>query len=59
LNKKLKLKEIGQCAEFYFEDCMALGESNSTVHSKRLLLAHFITWASGCDISTLQQIDMM
>jgi len=59
LNKKPKLKGLGQCAEFYFEDCMALGESNSTVHSKRLLLAHFIKWANGCDISRLQQIDMM
>jgi integrase/recombinase XerD len=58
LKRKLNLKELGQCAEFYLEDCQALGESNSTLKSKRTLLARFIEWAALQGVSNLQDLDM-
>jgi len=59
LKRDLNLKELGQCAEFYFEDCMALGESNATLKSKRLLIARFIEWATTQNIYNLQELDML
>ncbi|MCU7931129.1 MAG: tyrosine-type recombinase/integrase [Candidatus Thiodiazotropha sp. (ex Codakia rugifera)] len=59
MRRKLKLRELGQCAEFYFEDCMALGESNSTLKSKRLLLARFIEWVTSEGIYDLQELDLL
>lgn len=58
MKRKLNLKELGQCAEFYFEDCLALGESNSTLKSKRALIARFIEWAALQGVSKLQDLDM-
>lgn len=58
MKRKLNLKELGQCAEFYFEDCLALGESNSTLKSKRALLNRFIEWAATQGVSDLQDLDM-
>lgn len=58
MRRKLNLKELGQCAEFYLEDCQALGESNSTLKSKRVLLTRFIEWAALQGISKLQDLDM-
>jgi integrase/recombinase XerD len=58
LTNKLRLKKLGQCAEFYIQDCLALGESNSTVYSKKILLAHFIKFLDSIAIQTIQQIDM-
>lgn len=58
MKRQLNLKELGQCAEFYLEDCQALGESNSTLKSKRTLLARFIEWAALQGVSKLQDLDM-
>lgn len=58
MKRKLNLKELGLCAEFYFEDCLALGESNSTLKSKRALIARFIEWAALQGVSKLQELDM-
>lgn len=55
----LNLQELGQCAEFYYEDCMALGESNATLDSKQTLLTRFIEWAATQDVHKLQELDMM
>lgn len=38
---------------------MALGESDYTLKSKRLLLAQFIKWASGQGICNLQELDLL
>lgn len=59
MSRKLNLKELGECAEFYFEDCMALGESNATLHSKRVLLARFIEWAAIQGYYNVQELDML
>lgn len=59
LKRGLNLKELGQCAEFYFEDCMALGESNSTLKSKRVLLNRFIEWVNSLGIYTIQDLDIL
>lgn len=59
LRSKLNLRELGQCAEFYFEDCLALGESDYTLKSKQLLLTQFIKWASDQGISNLQELDLL
>ena len=58
MKRKLNLKELGECAEFYFEDCKALGESNATLKSKRVLLTRFIEWAATHGICKLQDLDM-
>ena len=58
MKRKLNLKELGLCAEFYFEDCLALGESNSTLKSKRALIARFIEWAALQGVSKLRELDM-
>lgn len=58
MKQKPNLKELGQCAEFYFEDCLALGESNATLKSKRVLLARFIKWAAAQGIHLLEDLDM-
>ena len=57
--RKLNLTELGQCAEFYLEDCMALGESNATLKSKRVLLTRFIEWAADQGVFTVQNLDML
>ncbi|MCG8060918.1 MAG: tyrosine-type recombinase/integrase [Candidatus Thiodiazotropha endolucinida] len=59
MRSKLNLRELGQCAEFYFEDCLALGESDYTLKSKQLLLTQFIKWASDQGISNLQELDLL
>jgi len=59
LKRKLNLKELGECAEFYFEDCKALGESNATLKSKRVLLTRFIEWAGSQGIFNLLDLDML
>lgn len=59
MKRGLNLKELGQCAEFYFEDCMALGESNSTLKSKRVLLNRFIEWVNSLGIYTIQDLDIL
>jgi len=59
LKRKLNLKELGQCTEFYFEDCMALGESNATLKTKRVLLARFIEWAATQGVYNLLDLDML
>lgn len=59
MSKALNLKELGQSAEFYFEDCLALGESNYTLKTKRLLLSWFIDWAAIQEIYHLQQLDLL
>ena len=59
MSKALNLRELGQCAEFYFEDCLALGESNFTLKTKRLLLSRFIDWAAIQEIYHLQQMDLL
>jgi integrase/recombinase XerD len=55
----LNLRELGECAEFYYKDCLALGESNYTLKTKRLLLAQFINWAQKQGISQLQGLDLL
>ncbi len=57
--RELNLKELGQCAEFYYEDCLALGQSNATLKSKRVLLERFIEWAATQGVHTLQEVDML
>lgn len=59
MKKALNLTELGQCAEFYLEDSMALGESNATLKSKRLLLARFIQWAAAQGVHVIQDLDML
>ncbi|MCU7853316.1 MAG: tyrosine-type recombinase/integrase [Candidatus Thiodiazotropha sp. (ex Monitilora ramsayi)] len=59
MSKALNLEELGHCAEFYFEDCLALGESNYTLKTKRLLLSRFIDWAAIQEIYHLQQLDLL
>ena len=59
MKRKLNLKELGECAEFYFEDCKALGESNATLKSKRVLLTRFIEWAGNQGIFNLLDLDML
>lgn len=59
MSEALNLRELGQCAEFYFEDCLALGESNFTLKTKRLLLSQFIDWAAIQEIYYLQQLDLL
>lgn len=59
MKRQLDLKELGQCAEFYFEDCMALGESNAILKSKRVLLTRFIEWAATQGVYNLQDLDML
>ncbi len=59
MRKKLSLKELGQCAEFYFEDSMALGESNYTLKTKRALLTRFIEWAATQGVFSIRDLDML
>ena len=59
MSKGLNLRELGECAEFYYKDCLALGESNYTLKTKRLLLAQFINWAQKRGISQLQELDLL
>ena len=59
MKRTLNLKELGECAEFYFEDCKALGESNATLKSKRVLLTRFIEWAGNQGIFNLLDLDML
>jgi len=59
LKRKLNLKELGECAEFYFDDCMALGESNATLKTKRVLLVRFNEWAATQGVCNLQELDML
>jgi len=59
LKRKLNLKELGECAEFYFDDCMALGESNDTLKSKRTLLMRFVEWSATQGVNRLQDLDML
>lgn len=59
MRKKLNLKELGQCAEFYFEDSMALGESNATLKTKRVLLTRFIEWAATQGVCNIKELDML
>lgn len=58
MSSKPNLKTLGQCAEFYFEDCKALGESNFTLRNKRILLTCFIDWASSHDVILLKEVDI-
>jgi len=55
----LPLEELGHCAEFYFEDCAALGESTDTLKSKRVLLGYFVEWARGKSIEHLMGINLL
>lgn len=59
MKRKLSLKELGECAEFYFEDCKALGESNARLKSKRVLLTRFIEWAGNQGTFNLLDLDML
>ncbi|MEW8025668.1 MAG: tyrosine-type recombinase/integrase [Candidatus Thiodiazotropha endolucinida] len=59
MSKGLNLRELGECAEFYYKDCLAFGESNYTLKTKRLLLAQFINWAQKRGISQLQELDLL
>ncbi|MCG7927646.1 MAG: hypothetical protein JAY67_19170 [Candidatus Thiodiazotropha taylori] len=59
MSEALNLRELGHCAEFYFEDCLALGESNYTLKTKQLLLSRFIDWAAIQEIYHLQQLDLL
>jgi len=59
LKRKLNLKELGECAEFYYEDSKALGESNATLKSKRILVTRFIDWAATQGIHKLKYLDML
>lgn len=59
MKRKLNLKELGECAEFYYEDSKALGESNATLKSKRILVTRFIDWAATQGIHKLKYLDML
>lgn len=59
MTQKTTLIELGECAEFYFEDCKALGESNATLRSKSVLLTKFIEWAMTQDINKLEDLDLL
>lgn len=58
MHAKLNLKELGACAEFYFEDSSALGQSNVTLKTKRRLLGLFVEWANSRGIHELAELDM-
>ena len=46
------------CLEFYAEDCMARGQSNATVYTKRILLAAFAKWCLANDIRLVTQLNL-
>jgi integrase/recombinase XerD len=46
------------CIEFYVEDCLARGQSNSTVYTKRILLAGFAKWCLSENIRLVTQLDL-
>lgn len=46
------------CIEFYAEDCLARGQSNSTVYTKRILLAAFAKWCLSENIRLVTQLDL-
>lgn len=56
--EQLNLIELGHCAEFYLEDCKALGESDNTINGKRSRLKKFIEWAASRGINDLQELDI-
>lgn len=46
------------CIEFYAEDCLARGQSNATVYTKRILLAAFAKWCLPNDIRLVTQLNL-
>ena len=53
-----KLSTLTDCLAFYIEDCMARGQSNSTVNTKNNLVLMFIRWAVTQGIERIQDIDL-
>jgi len=53
-----KLSTLTDCLAFYIEDCMARGQSNSTVNTKNNLVLMFIRWALIQGIERIQDIDL-
>jgi len=46
------------CIEFYAEDCLARGQSNSTVYTKRILLTAFAKWCLANNIRLVTQLNL-
>ncbi len=52
-----QLSALGECVEFYIEDCLARGQSNATAKSKETLLNVFIKWCAHLDIHSIHGVD--
>lgn len=51
-----KTTALNPCVEFYLDDCLARGQSNSTVNSKRRLLDLFCRWAISQGVDQVSDI---
>lgn len=53
-----KIDKLVLCVEFYAEDCLARGQANSTVHTKRVLLGAFVSWCLTQNISLISKLNI-
>jgi integrase/recombinase XerD len=51
-------KRIWRCAKYYFELCLAKGQSSDTVRGKRGGLKKFFLWCLERDVTRIDQIDL-
>jgi integrase/recombinase XerD len=56
--EKPTTKRIWRCAKYYFELCLAKGQSSDTVRGKRGGLKKFFLWCIAQNIARIDQIDL-